>query len=110
MNRTQTHTALQTADHTCPHNCQWKIKQNLFLYTSAYLENISNSYDYEKWGYLKDLEGEDFRYRILETGIIFKTEKEQTLGAYFYYTNSNGRGLDFVDTIDGYGAGFRFFL
>ena len=89
---------------------QWNLKPYLFLYTSVYIENMSNSYDNEKWGYLKDLAGEDLKYRIIEMGIVFKNKKEQTLGAYFYYTNSNGRGLDFVDNIDSFGVGTRFLL
>lgn len=89
---------------------QYLVFKNISAYSQFYYERMNNRFDYEVWGYRKDLNGADLVYRLWENGLVFTKNNKQTLGIFLYYTHSNGRSLDFVDETKAAGGGLRFFL
>lgn len=89
---------------------EWNIKKAWFAYSKVYMENMQNSFDSAQWNYRTNISQKTFTHRIAETGIAFVNKKEQSIGAFLFYSNSYGRGLDFITKTKALGVGLRYFL
>lgn len=81
-----------------------------FLYSKFYYENIYNDFIAKNQNYKGDWNKEPFRYRIFENGIGYRDSKDKIINLFFYYSKSNGRGLDFIVFSESIGCGVRIVL
>ena len=87
-----------------------KIYKRFYFYSSFYFENIYNNFIAGERNYLGDWFLEPFKYRILEIGLGNRNAKDKTLNLFFCFSNSNGRGLDFLQVSQSFGVGLRIVL
>lgn len=81
-----------------------------FLYSNFYYENIYNDFIAKDQNYKGDWNKEPFIYRIFENGIGYRDSKDRIINMFFYFSKSNGRGLDFIALSESFGCGLRIVL
>lgn len=87
-----------------------RILKRGFLYSKFYYENIYNDFIAKNQNYKGDWIKEPFIYRIFENGIGYRNSKDKIINLFFYYSKSNGRGLDFIVFSESIGCGLRIVL
>jgi len=86
------------------------IYKRFYQYFRFYDESINNAFVAAEQNYKGDWSGEPFRYRMLETGIGNRNPGNKILNVFLFYTDSNGRGLDFTSVSKTFGWGLRIVL
>lgn len=87
-----------------------RIFKSGFIYSKFYYENIYNDFVAQNQNYKGDWNKEPFKYRIFENGIGYRDSKDKIINLFFYYSKSNGRGLDFIVFSESIGCGLRIVL
>jgi hypothetical protein len=87
-----------------------KVFKRGFLYSMFYYENIHNNFVAQEQNYKGNWNKEPFIYRIFENGIGYINCKDKMINMFFYYSKSNGRGLDFIEVSESTGLGLRIVL
>ncbi len=84
-----------------------RILNRGYIYSRFYFENIYNDFIAKTQNYKGDWNKEPFTYRIVENGIGFQNSRDKLITLFFYYSKSNGRGLDFILFSETIGGGLR---
>jgi hypothetical protein len=87
-----------------------RIFKRFYLYSKFYNENIYNDFVAKDQNYKGNWSKEPFTYRIFENGIGNRNSKDKIFNVFFYYSKSNGRGLDFILVSESIGGGLRIVL
>ena len=85
-----------------------KIPAGQLLFASVYLESIYTDYDSSIHGFYLSHSGAPLLYRIANLGLEFPYTNGAAFQVYLAYSHSNGRGIDFVEEIEGWGLGIRY--
>lgn len=86
---------------------EWKVYNSGFIYAKFYFEQMKNNFVASEESFNSKWEKAPFTYSIAETGIVYTNKKQKLIGVFFSYSNSNGRGLDFIDITSQYSFGLR---
>ncbi len=86
-----------------------KIRKLWDVYIHGLYESINNDYVSNGFPYKYHWNKQPLLYRQIEAGLGFNYNKKQC-NLFMRYSNSNGRGLDYLRTFECVGGGFRFIL
>ena len=90
--------------------CVRKMLSNSFsVYAGGYYESFQTAFVASRAGFRPDFNEGALIYRTMELGITQQTERFRII-PYIAFTNSNGRGLDFLNIYTEVGYGVRIVL
>jgi hypothetical protein len=88
----------------------YKLNKSFTTYVQGFFEKINNAFVAKEKHYKSNWNKDPFIYQNLEVGLTYQTEEKKQFNLFLNYSNSNGRGLDFIIQYREFGAGFRIVL
>jgi hypothetical protein len=87
--------------------CNLSISSSLSIFGSGYFENIINDFSSEQYGFIINSDKEPLVYQIVNIGVDF-SNNGMHFQIYKTISNSNGKGIDFIEKSYSDGFGIRF--